>query len=191
VAEVVGEALASARLESPLRAVAISGSPRAPSKSKTLAERFLAALEHLGVETRLIDVALLPAEALAVRETATAIDDAIAAVGQAQIVAASTPTYRATYTGVLKCLFDLMPQSHLAGKVCVGLQTGIAPQHALSPDFGLRPLFASLEGLPALTLYATDAEFDAGEPDADLTSRLQRIAEQAIQLARGLGPGEA
>lgn len=191
VADVLEETLAGARLESPLRAVAISGSPRAPSKSKTLAERFLDALQHLGCETRLIDVATLPAEALVVRETSTEVDDAIAAVGQAQIVAASTPTYRALYTGVLKCFFDLMPQAHLAGKVCVGLQTGIAPAHALSPDYGLRPLFASLDGVPALAIYATDAEFDSGDPNAALSDRLSRAAEMAIQLAHGLGPGEA
>lgn len=191
VAEVLEETLAAARLEAPLRAVAISGSPRAPSKSKTLAERFLDALKHLGCETRLIDVASLPAEALVARETSTAIDDAIAAVGQAQIIAASSPTYRALYTGVLKCFFDLMPQSHLADKVCVGLQTGIAPAHALSPDYGLRPLFASLDGVPALALYATDAEFEAGEPNDALSERVRHAAEQAIQLAHGLGPGEA
>jgi FMN reductase len=191
VAEVLEETLAGARLESSLRAVAISGSPRAPSKSKTLAERFLDALQHLGCETRLIDVATLPAEALVVRETSTEIDDAIAAVGQAQIIAASSPTYRALYTGVLKCFFDLMPQAHLAGKVCVGLQTGIAPAHALSPDYGLRPLFASLDGVPALAIYATDAEFEGGEPNDALSERVRRAAEQAIQLAHGLGPGEA
>lgn len=191
VAEVLEETLATARLESPLRAVAISGSPRAPSKSKTLAERFLDALQRLGVETRLIDVATLPAEALVVRETSSEIDDAIGAVGRAQIIAASTPTYRALYTGVLKCFFDLMPQAHLAGKVCVGLQTGIAPAHSLSPEYGLRPLFASLDGVPALAIYATDAEFESGEPSVALMERVGRAAEQAIQLAHGLGPGEA
>ena len=191
VAEVLEETLAGARLEAPLRAVAISGSPRAPSKSKTLAERFLDALQHLGCETRLIDVATLPAEVLLMRETSTVIDDAIAAVGQAQIIAASSPTYRALYTGVLKCLFDLMPQAHLAGKVCVGLQTGIAAAHSLSPDYGLRPLFTSLDGVPALAIYATDAEFESGEPNDALTERLRRAAEQAMQLAHGLGPGEA
>jgi FMN reductase len=191
VADVLEQSLAGARLQSPLRAVGISGSPRAPSKSKTLTEHFLDALKHLGCDTRLIDVATLPAEALVVRETSADIDDAIAAVGQAQVVVASSPTYRATYTGVLKCFFDLMPQGHLAGKVCVGLQTGIASAHALSPEYGLRPLFASLEGLPALTIYATDAEFESGEPNAELSERIRRAGEQAVQLAHGLSSGEA
>jgi FMN reductase len=191
IAEVVEQSLAGVRNEAPLRVVAISGSPRAPSKSKTLAERLLDALEEIGCETRLIDVAVLPAEALVVREQAAEIDEAIAAVGQAQIVAASSPTYRALYTGVMKCFFDLMPQGHLAGKVCLGLQTGIAPQHSLSPEYGMRALFASLEGVPALALYATDSEFSDGEPNDALSKRLTRMAELAVQLARGLGPGEA
>ncbi len=189
--QVVEQTLVLARSEAPLRAVAISGSPRAPSKSKRLAERFLDVLDKLGCETRLVDLALMPAPALVAREQSPETDDAIAAVGQAQIIAAATPTYRALYTGVLKCFFDLMPQAHLAGKVCVGLQTGIAPEHALSPDYGLRLLFASLEGVPALTIYAVDAEFESGEPSDTLAERIHRAAEQAIHLARGLGPGEA
>ncbi len=191
IAEVVEETLAHAPLDAPLRAVAISGSPRAPSKSKTLAEHLLAALQKIGCDTLLIDVATLPAEALVVREQSSEIEKALATVGQAQIVAASSPTYRALYTGVMKCFFDLMPQSHLAGKICIGLQTGIAPQHALSPEYGMRALFASLDGVPALALYATDAEFIDGQPDDKLSERVARIAEQAVQLARGLGPGEA
>lgn len=191
IAEVFEETLAHARLDAPLRAVAISGSPRAPSKSKTLAEHLLDALEEIGCETRLIDVATLPAEALVVREQSTDVDDAIAAVGQAQIVAACSPTYRALYTGVMKCFFDLMPQARLAGKVCLGLQTGIAPEHALSPEYGMRALFASLDGVPALALYATDSEFTDGQPSDALCERVVRMAERAVQLARGLGPGEA
>ena len=51
-----------------------SRAARAPSKSKTLAERLLDALAKLC--TRLIDVATLPAEALVVREQSVEIDDA-------------------------------------------------------------------------------------------------------------------
>lgn len=167
-------------------AIAISGSPRSPSKSRTLAARFLDELEKLGCETRLIDVATIPADALVVREQSSELDEAIAAVGRAEIVVASSPTYRATYTGVLKCFFDLMPQARLAGKVCVGLQTGIASAHALSPEYGLRPLFASLNGLPAIALYATDAEFESGEPGEPLAGRIHLAAEGAIKLARAI-----
>src|SRR5439155_554291 len=83
-----------------------------------------------------------------------------------QRVEVAAATYRALYTGLLKAFFDLMPQGHLRGKVCIGLQTGTAREHYLSPDYGLRPLFASLEGIPVAGIYATDDEFVDGAPSA-------------------------
>jgi FMN reductase len=153
-------------------AVAISGSPRSPSRSRALAVLGLKLLADRGYDTRLIDLATLPAEALLARVQRPEVDDAIAAVGEARVVIAATPTYRALYTGLLKCFFDLMPQSHLAEKLCVGLQTGIAREHALSPEYGLRPLFASLDGVPAAVLYARDDEFADGEPSEELRERM-------------------
>jgi FMN reductase len=159
-------------------AVAISGSPRSPSRSKTLAELALTLLAERGFDTRLIDLATLPAEVVLARAQSSEVDEAIAAVGEARIVVAATPTYRALYTGLLKCFFDLMPQGHLAGKPCIGLQTGIAREHALSPEYGLRPLFASLDGVPAAVLYARDDEFTQGVPTPDLRERLSVLTER-------------
>lgn len=167
------------------KAVAVSGSPRAPSKSKTLAELMLSALADSGCESSLINLATLPAEALVAREQATEVDEAIAAVGEADIVVAATPTYRALYTGLLKCFFDLMPQGHLVGKECIGLQTGIAPQHFLAAEYGFRPLFASLDGVPFAVLYATDEQFADGQPNADLTERVRALASDAVRRAGG------
>ncbi len=167
-----------------LFAVGISGSPRVPSKSKTLAERALSELESLGCRTELVDVATLPAEALVVREESTEVAEAIEAVGRAGIVIAASPTYRALYTGVLKCFFDLMPQEHLSGKSCVGLQTGIAPQHALSAEYGFRPLFASLNGVPMSAIYALDSDFSEGEPSAELAASVRAAMQGAVNAAR-------
>jgi|SRR5438105_1055266 len=167
-----------------LRAVAISGSPRAPSKSKTLAELLLQALAADGFDTHLIDVASLPADALLARAPATAIDDALAAVGAAQVVVAASPTYRALYTGALKAFFDLMPQAHLSGKVCVPLLTAASPVHFLAIDHGFAPLFASLEGVTAPGVYATDDQFVEGAPSAALTGRIEHVARLASSMMR-------
>lgn len=163
-----------------MKAVAISGSPRTLSKSKNLAESLLALLEVRGCEAHLIDLAILPSEALLARGQSPDVDDAIAAVGGADIVIAATPTYRALYTGLLKCFFDLLPQAHLAGKCCIGLQTGIASEHSLAAEYGFRPLFASLDGVPVAVLYATDAEFEDGAPGGGLSARLERVADQVL-----------
>ena len=163
-------------------AVGISGSPRSPSRSKTLAELLLKALAERGYKTRLIDLAALPADALLARTQSADVDEAIELVGEARIVIASTPTYRALYTGLLKAFFDLMPQGHLRAKVCIGLQTGIAREHYLSPDYGLRPLFASLEGIPVAGIYATDDEFVEGAPSARVLEWVTELAGRATAL---------
>ena len=160
---------------------AVSGSPRSPSRSKTLAEFALQFLADAGYDTSLIDLATLPADALVARASSPQVDKAITAVGQARIVIAATPTYRAQYTGLLKCFFDLMPQGHLQGKLCIGLQTGIAREHALSPEYGLRPLFERLDGVPAGVLYARDDEFSDGTPSQELRERLIALLSQTTQ----------
>ena len=166
-----------------LHAVAISGSPRAPSKSKTLAEALLGALEKHGCTTSMIDVAVLPAEALLARTSAPEIDAPIADVARANIVIAATPTYRALYTGALKCLFDLMPPDHLHGKLCIPVQTAASPAHFLAIDHGLKPLFASLGGVAIDGVYATDDQFAGGAPDEKLVARIEAVAEMAHHLA--------
>jgi FMN reductase len=167
-----------------LRAVAISGSPRAPSKSKTIAELLLRAVGAKGFDTHLIDVASLPAEALLGRAPSAEIDDAIGAVSAARIVIAASPTYRALYTGALKSLFDLMPQAHLSGKVCVPVLTAASPVHFLAIDHGFAPLFASLEGLTAPGVYATDDQFVDRAPSPAVAARIEHVARVAASLAQ-------
>jgi FMN reductase len=173
-----------------IRAVAISGSPRAPSRSKLLAEIMLRAFEKAGCdETRMIDCAELPAAALAAREQAPEMDAAMAAVGEARIIIAATPTYRALYTGVLKSFFDLMPPGHLRGKVCIPIQTGGSPAHFLAIEYGLRPLFESLEGLPMPGVYATDAQFEDGKPAKEVLDRIGHVTMAALTVGKAIGIG--
>lgn len=168
-------------------AVAISGSPRIPSKSKTLAEALLARLAGSGCDIATIDVATLPADALLARTQAREIDDALARVAQAQIVVAASPTYRALYTGALKCFFDLMPPGHLAEKVCVPVLTAASPAHFLAIDHGFAPLFASLEGIALPGIFATDEQFVEGVPVRTLDQRVVYVARLALDTARGIG----
>src|SRR2546430_5302037 len=108
-----------------LQAVGISGSPSPTSRSRTLLGLALAALERRGVvATRTVDLAALPGDALLGRSRDTPVNDALAAVGRARILVVSTPVYRATYSGLLKVFFDLLPQDGLAGKVAIAIATG-------------------------------------------------------------------
>ena len=166
-----------------IKAVGISGSPAARSKSRTLLEHALRSLGDRGVSTTLVDLSVLPADALLGRRRASEVDQALALVADSAIVVASTPVYRATYSGLLKVFFDLFPQRALAETIGVAIATGGGAAHQLVLDHGLRPLFSSVGGIVVPTgIYGTDAAFVDGVPDPLLLERVERAAEEAIAL---------
>ena len=163
-------------------AVLISGSPSATSKSRALLEHAQAQLEAAGCSTTLIDLAALPAEALLGRRENQDVREAIEQVKAARIVVASSPTYRATYTGLLKTFFDLLPQDCLTGKIGLPILTGGSPAHQLALDHSFRPLFASLGATVANGVYAHDAQFKTDTPA--LQARVRSAVQEAVALAQ-------
>jgi FMN reductase len=170
--------------EKSLQAVGISGSPSARSRSRALLERALARLTSAGLQARLIDLNTLPADGLLGRLPSREVEQALTDVAAADIVLASTPVYRATYSGLLKVFFDLLSQHALAGKVAVSIATGGAPGHQLVLEHGLRPLFASVDAVVVPTgVYAVDAEFTGGAANQSLIDRIDRAVAEAVALA--------
>jgi FMN reductase len=172
-----------------LTAVAISGSPSGRSRSRRLLSAAVQSLVRHGVQPTEIDLAALAAEALLGRYRSEALDVAVATTSQARIVVASTPVYRASYSGLLKVFFDLLAPDSLASAVAVPIATGGAPGHQLVLDHALRPLFGSLGATVVPTgIYGTDAHFTAGEPHPLLVQRVDRAVQEAIALARATVP---
>ena len=168
--------------------VGISGSPSGTSRSRALVEHTLACFAAKGgTSTELIDLAGLPADGLLGRVTAPAVTTALERTTRAGIVVAGTPVYRATYSGLLKLFFDLLPQDSLVGKIGVPIATGHAAAHALAVDHGLRPLFASLGAtVIAAGVYGTSAQFQDGKPGAELLEAVDRAVREAWALAQGV-----
>jgi FMN reductase len=165
----------------PLRALGISGSPSANSRSRILVERTLARLEELQVATELLDLSELPGDALLARQRDPSVDAAVQQAATANILILGTPVYRASLAGQLKAFFDLFPQDALRGVVAGLIATGAGPAHALVLDHALRPLIASLRGLSAAqALYVVDGQFP------DKTQIPSAIEEQTGALAAEL-----
>jgi FMN reductase len=73
----------------------------------------------------------------------------------------ASPTFKATYTGLLKSFFDRYGTDALHGCVGVALMPGAAPIHALAPEVHLRPLLVELGvSTPTRGLYVTESQFD-------------------------------
>jgi FMN reductase len=102
-----------------------------------------------------------------------------AQVASAGLIIAASPTYKATYTGMLKAFFDRYGNNGLAGSVAVPLMTGGAPIHLLAVEVHLRPLLVELgAAVPSRGLYVTEPEF------ADLATPVGRWSEAAAPLLR-------
>ena len=65
-------------------------------------------------------------------------------VASSDIVIVASPTYKASYTGLLKAFLDRYPAHGLAGVVAIPVMTLGSPSHTLAVDFTLRPLLVEL-----------------------------------------------
>ena len=54
------------------------------------------------------------------------IKDLLDSVAQSDVVVVASPTYKATYTGLLKAFLDRYPNDALARTVCIPVMTGTA-----------------------------------------------------------------
>ncbi|MCC8251209.1 NADPH-dependent FMN reductase [Saccharothrix luteola] len=74
----------------------------------------------------------------------TAVREALDRLSTADVLAVASPTYKATYTGLLKAILDQAPGSWLRGKTAVPLLVAAADKHALAVELHLKPLLAEL-----------------------------------------------
>ena len=125
--------------------LAVSGSPSSKSRTALVARHVLGLLKTENLETRFLSVRDLPAEALLRgNNSEPQIAEALAAVEQASGIIFATPIFKAAYSGLLKCLLDILPQFALAGKAILPIATGGSVAHVLALDYGLRPVLQSM-----------------------------------------------
>ena len=91
-------------------------------------------------------------------------DDVKAMTGQvaaADVIVTACPTYKATYTGLLKAFLDQYGNDGLAGCKAVPVMVGAAPNHALAPEVHLRPLLVELgASVPSRAVYMLDSAME-------------------------------
>jgi FMN reductase len=86
---------------------------------------------------------------------------AVQAVAASELVVFASPTFKATYTGLLKPFLEQFDGgTGLADVVAVPVMLGAGPVHALAPDLLLKPVLVELGATAALPgLYLSDRSF--------------------------------
>ena len=112
------------------------------------------------------------------------VADIVAAVQASDLAIVASPTYKATYTGLLKLFLDRIPGGALAGVTAVPLMLGGHWRHALAADLLLKPVLVELGATcPTRGLFLPESEYDGGET---LDSWLELARPQ---LATSVWPG--
>jgi FMN reductase len=114
----------------------------------------------------------------------------------ADAIILATPVYRASYTGALKNLLDLMPVGALSGKACGIVAMGASEHHYLGVDWQLRAVLGWFGALVAPnSVYLTSEDFKDGEPSDAAQGEVRELMRSVItmqiafrQLSHPLGP---
>jgi FMN reductase len=110
--------------------------------------------------------------------TATAAVDAVR--GCAVGIFAS-PTYKGTYTGLLKLFLDQVPTDGLAGTIAFPVMLGAAPGHAMAPDLLLKPVLVELgASCPARGLYLLETDYTSDAVIEPWVARAQPFLQLTV-----------
>lgn len=171
--------------------VSLGGSPSQKSRSNGLLDYARRRLELRGVEVVSYQVRDFPAEDLLYANFASPhIRHFIEQVSLADGLLVATPVYKASFSGALKTLLDVLPERALQHKVALPIASGGSPAHMLAVDYALKPVLAALKAQEVLHgVFADDSQIQYLEecvrlvPDLEL--RLNDALEQFLAaLAR-------
>jgi FMN reductase len=157
-----------------LKVSIVVGNPKPQSRTLRVAEAVVSALlggaEH---DLTVIDLAEHSAQIFAwPSEQMAALNQTVA---DSDLVVVASPTYKATYTGLLKGFLDRYSAQGLRGVVAVPVMTGADATHSMGPDVNLRPLLVELgASVPTRSLYFITSQMDQME---------QLVAEWAADAA--------
>jgi FMN reductase len=146
-----------------MRFVVIVGNPRPASRTLTVAASAASAVTRaagLADHYLTIDLCVL-ARHLLLPEPSPAVEEALDQVTGADLLLVVSPTYKGTYTGLLKVFLDRVPHRALDRVVALPLMLMGVVEHAPAVDAYLRPLLVELGAtVPVPGLAVLESELD-------------------------------
>ncbi len=106
------------------------------------------------------------------------VSDLVTQVQGSDLVIFASPTYKATYTGLLKLFLDRIAGGALAGVTAVPVMLGGHWQHAMACDLLLKPVLVELGATcPTRGLFLLESEYAGGDA---LDAWLERSRPQVL-----------
>ena len=163
--------------------VTLGGSPSQRSRSGVLLAKTRQWLQQQGVEVVSYQVRDFPAEDLLhARFDSPKVIDLLQQVANADGLVIATPVYKASFSGALKTVLDLLPERALAHKVVLLMATGGSIAHMLAVDYALKPVLSALKAQELLHgIFAEDSQIAYGE--GSVQAQLVPVLEQRLHEA--------
>ncbi len=159
-----------------MRTSVIVGNPK--RASRTLQAATIVATRLTGVAPVVtIDLVTLGADLLT--PGAESVRRATETILGTDLVVVASPTYKASFTGILKLFFDQLGPDSLAGIVAVPLMLGGDWRHRLAPEVFLKPVLSELgASTPTRALFLLDSEYE----ESDHLTEWLRLAKHHLRL---------
>ena len=159
----------------------VVGNPKPRSRTRDVAEAVATAAAGAagltGSDRIIVDLADLGPSLFdwSSPDTKAAVDG----IAACALVVVASPTYKASYTGLLKSFLDWYGTTGLRGVTVVPVMVGAGLQHALAVEVHLRPVLLEIGAtLPTRGLYVTEAQL------GDLTGVIGTWLEEAAPALR-------
>lgn len=142
-----------------MNAVVVVGNPRVGSRTRRAAELVVGRLTGSP-----------PAHCIELAELGPGLleweDPGVAAAKQvvlgAGLLVFASPTFKATYTGLLKLFLDQFSAGEVPGTPTVALMLGGSPHHALAGELTLKPVLTEIGcSCPAPALFLLESSWDS------------------------------
>ena len=174
-----------------MKLLGLSGSPARNAASRTLnavkqaveyAHQQDASIQMDTINIRDLDIVLCDGRdpALYEGDTKTLIDKIVAA----DALILGTPVYRGSYTGILKNVFDVIPNDALVGKPVGIVVTGSTLHHYLAIEHEIKPLlgFFHAHALPGGVYLTPEHYNDNVLVDEGALERLNQLSTAIVQF---------
>jgi FMN reductase len=179
------------------RLAIVSGGLREPSSTRLLADLLGQAVqqeltrvgEHVNSST--IELRRLGRPIMDMMLTGFAsseLEDAFETVADADALIAVTPAFNASFSGLFKSFFDVLPEESLTDMPVLIAATGGTERHSLVLEHALRPMFSYLHAVVSPTgVYAATDDFGAAPSSGGLAERIGKAAADFTRLVRSCG----
>ena len=162
----------------------VVGNPK-PSSRTLDAARLLAERLTGAPPNEVVDVITLGPGLLGWGDSKVA--EAVDTVRAADVLIVASPTYKATYSGVLKLFLDQFATGDgLRGVVAIPFMLGAGPAHAMAPDLLLKPVLVELGATcPAPGLYLLDKSYADSPALTEFATRWSPVVTAAAAVGKG------